>query len=154
MVWGELPRQGSCQGNLLHPSALCGLGLGVALIILGFGLTLAHLPVLLGVTVGAAPTARAQVKGYKSVPLFLYTDHIRIAKLAFHAKESPSGHRSKSSILYLHSPTVRPKDTVRLSGDPLIQDSLKHRTPERCFADVLEGSRLAAAQCWQDIVFE
>ena len=25
-------------------------------------------------TVGAAPTARAQVKGYKSVPLFLYTD--------------------------------------------------------------------------------
>ena len=31
-------------------------------------------PVLLGVTVGAAPTARAQVKGYKSAPLFLYTD--------------------------------------------------------------------------------
>ena len=31
-------------------------------------------PVLLGVTVGAAPTARAQVKGYKSEPLFLYTD--------------------------------------------------------------------------------
>ena len=30
----------------------------------------------------------------------------------------------KSSILYLHSPTVRPKDIVRLSGDPLIQDSL------------------------------
>ena len=31
-------------------------------------------PVLLGVVVGAAPTAHAQVKGYKSVPLFLYTD--------------------------------------------------------------------------------
>ena len=40
----RLPRQGSCRGNLLRPSALCGLGLGVALIILGFGLTLAHLP--------------------------------------------------------------------------------------------------------------
>src|SRR3954466_14602280 len=36
----------------------------------------------------------------------------------------PSGHGTKSSILYLHSPTVRPKDIVRLSGDPLIQDSL------------------------------
>ena len=32
----------------------------------------------------------------------------------------PSGHMTKSSILYLHSPTVRPKDIVRLSGDPLI----------------------------------
>ena len=36
----------------------------------------------------------------------------------------PSGHGTKSSILYLHSPTVQPKDIVRLSGDPLIQDSL------------------------------
>ena len=27
--------------------------------------------------------------------------------------------------MYLHSPTVRPKDIVRLSGDPLIQDSLR-----------------------------
>ena len=40
----RLPRQGSCGGNLLRPFALCGLGLGVAFIILGFGLTLAHLP--------------------------------------------------------------------------------------------------------------
>src|SRR4051812_46446761 len=40
----EAARQGSCRGNLLRPSALCGLGLGVALIVLGFGLTLAHLP--------------------------------------------------------------------------------------------------------------
>ena len=31
-------------------------------------------PVLLGVTVGTAPTARAQVKGYKGAPLLLYTD--------------------------------------------------------------------------------
>src|SRR3954468_20933556 len=37
----------------------------------------------------------------------------------------PSGHGTKSSILYLHSPTVRPKDIVRLSGYPLIQDSLR-----------------------------
>ena len=26
--------------------------------------------------------------------------------------------------MYLHSPTVQPKDIVRLSEDPLIQDSL------------------------------
>ena len=36
----------------------------------------------------------------------------------------PSGHETKSSILYLHSPTVRLKYIVRLSEDPLIQDSL------------------------------
>ena len=36
----------------------------------------------------------------------------------------PSGHGTKSSILYLHSPTVWPKDIVWLSGYPLIQDSL------------------------------
>ena len=30
----------------------------------------------------------------------------------------------------------------------------EHRTPERYFADVVEGSRLVAAQCSQDIVFE
>ena len=39
-------------------------------------------------------------------------------------RKVPSGHGTKSSILYLHSPTVRPKDIFRLSGDPLIQDSL------------------------------
>ena len=31
-------------------------------------------PALLGVAVGAAPTARAQVKGYKGRALLLYTD--------------------------------------------------------------------------------
>ena len=31
-------------------------------------------PVLLGAAVGAAPTARAQVKGYKGAPLILYID--------------------------------------------------------------------------------
>ena len=39
----------------------------------------------------------------------------------------PSGHGMKSSILYLHSPTVQPKYIVRLSGYPLIQDSLTRR---------------------------
>ena len=39
----------------------------------------------------------------------------------------PPGHETKFSISYLHSPTVRPKDIVRLSGDPLIQDSLSSR---------------------------
>ena len=38
----------------------------------------------------------------------------------------PPGHGTKSWILYLHSPTVRPKDIVRLSEDPQIQDSLAH----------------------------
>ena len=38
-----------------------------------------------------------------------------------------SGHGTKSSILYLHSPTVRPKYIVRQSEDPLIQDSLSRK---------------------------
>ena len=39
----------------------------------------------------------------------------------------PSGHGTKSSILYLHSPGVRPKVIVRSSGHPLIRDSLTLR---------------------------
>ena len=35
-----------------------------------------------------------------------------------------SGHGTKSSILYLHSPGVRPKVIVCPSGHPLIRDSL------------------------------
>ena len=31
-------------------------------------------PTLLGVAAGAAPTVRAQIKGYKCAPLLLYTD--------------------------------------------------------------------------------
>ena len=42
----------------------------------------------------------------------------------------PYGHGTKSSILYLHSPTVRPKVIVQLSGDPLIQDSLTWHVQE------------------------
>ena len=47
--------------------------------------------------------------------------HICIAKLAFHAKESPIRTRDD---LYLHSLGVRPMIIVRLSGHPLVQDSL------------------------------
>ena len=44
----------------------------------------------------------------------------------------PSGHGTKSSILYLHSPTVRLKYIVRLSEHPLIQDSLSGSFRPRC----------------------
>ena len=50
--------------------------------------------------------------------------HIVSPSLPSTPRNVPSGHGTKSSILYLHSPTVRPKDIVRLSGDHLIQDSL------------------------------
>ena len=56
--------------------------------------------------------------------------HIRIAYLPSMPSRVPSGHATKSSISYLHSPTVRPKDIVRLSGDPLIQDSLRRTCPQ------------------------
>ena len=39
-------------------------------------------------------------------------------------RKVPSGHGTKSSILYLHSPRVRPKMIVRLSGHRLVRDSL------------------------------
>ena len=37
------------------------------------------------------------------------------------------------------------------SGPP---EGKEHRTPERYFADVIEGSRLAVAECGKDIIFE
>ena len=43
-------------------------------------------------------------------------------------------------------------DAVELTKGP--PESKKHRTPERYFADVLEGSRIVATQCSQDIIFE
>ena len=43
-------------------------------------------------------------------------------------------------------------DVIELTrGSP---EGKEHRTPERYFANVLEGSRIAAAQCGQDIIFE
>ena len=50
--------------------------------------------------------------------------HVRIAKLAFHAKESPIRTWDEVFSLDLHSPTVRQNYIVRLSEDPLIQDFL------------------------------
>ena len=37
------------------------------------------------------------------------------------------------------------------SGPP---EGKEHHTPEKYFADVIEGSRLVAAQCSQDVIFE
>ena len=50
--------------------------LALALLWLSWALVLPWFtsPALLGLTVGVAPTARAQVKGHKNVPLVLYTD--------------------------------------------------------------------------------
>ena len=44
-------------------------------------------------------------------------------------------------------------DAVKLTtrGPP---EGKEHRMPERYFANVLEGSRIVATQCAQDIIFE
>ena len=68
------PGKGLARGTCFVP--LLFVVLALALLLLSWVLVLPWLtsPVLLGVTVGAAPTARAQVLGYKIAPLFLYTD--------------------------------------------------------------------------------
>ena len=43
-------------------------------------------------------------------------------------------------------------DAIEVTRGP--PEGKEHRTPEWYFADVLEGPRLAATQCSQDIVFE
>ena len=43
-------------------------------------------------------------------------------------------------------------DAVEVTRGP--PEGKEHRTLERYFADVLEGSRIAATQCGQDIIFE
>ena len=43
-------------------------------------------------------------------------------------------------------------DAVELTKGP--PKGKEHRTPERYFADVLEGSRIVATQCGQNIIFE
>ena len=43
-------------------------------------------------------------------------------------------------------------DAVKLTRGP--PKGKEHRTPERYFADVLEGSRIVATQCGHDIIFE
>ena len=41
-------------------------------------------------------------------------------------------------------------NTVEVANGP--PEGKEHRTPEKYFADVIEGSRLAAAECGQDII--
>ena len=43
-------------------------------------------------------------------------------------------------------------DAVEVARGP--PEGKEHRTPKKYFADVIEGSRLAAAQCSQDAIFE
>ena len=43
-------------------------------------------------------------------------------------------------------------DAIELTKGP--PEGKEHRTPERYFEDVVEGSRLATAQFWKDIIFE
>ena len=60
-------------GRGLRPSAPCGLVLGVAPIILSFGLTLAYLPCLAWRGGIRGATAHAQLKKYeKCTPLFVH----------------------------------------------------------------------------------
>ena len=43
-------------------------------------------------------------------------------------------------------------DAVEVTRGP--SEGKEHRTPERYFGDVLEGSRIVATQCAKDIIFE
>ena len=82
LVLGKLPRQGSCRGCGGRPGKGLAGGAHLALLLFVFlawrcsGCLVALLPssAPLGVAAGAAPTARAQVKGYKIGPLLLCTD--------------------------------------------------------------------------------
>src|SRR3954465_1191378 len=72
------PGKDLAGGGRFVPFALCGLGLGVVLLLFGFGLTLV-LPPLPGL-VRRRQWLRLPVhshRGTKSVPLFLYTDRGR-----------------------------------------------------------------------------
>ena len=55
--------------------------------------------------------------------------HIVSPSLPSMPRKVPSEHGTESSILYLHSPGVRPKVLVRPSGHPLIRDSLNYDYP-------------------------
>ena len=67
--------KGLAGGVRFVPFALRGLGLGVVLVPLSFGLTLAHLPCLAWCGGARGSDCPCTVIGVqKSVPLFLYTD--------------------------------------------------------------------------------
>src|SRR4051812_28328740 len=59
------PGKDLAGGVRFVPFALCGLGLGVVLLLSSFCLTLAHPPALLSVVVPVAQTTCAQLLGYK-----------------------------------------------------------------------------------------
>ena len=60
-------------GEPASSSALCGLGLGIALIVLGFGLTLAHLPCSAWCDRGRGSNCPCTGKGVqKHTPLFVH----------------------------------------------------------------------------------
>ena len=82
----RLPQQESCQGSPPRP-----LALSVSWSWCCFGCLVLWLPssALLSVAMGAALTARAQVKGYKREPLFLYTDKVlSLRKIAENTNEN------------------------------------------------------------------
>ena len=100
----RLPRQESCQGNLLLPSALCGLGLGVALVILGFGLTLAHLPCSAWCDRGRGSDCPCTGKGVqKCAPPFVHrhTAHV----LPYLSQPHPHGY--KVELIYVRKGSPR-----------------------------------------------
>src|SRR3954468_21761109 len=69
------PRQGSCRGVCSVPFALCGLGLGVVLLLFSFGLTLAYLPCRARCGGARGSDCPCTVIGVqKCTPPFLYTD--------------------------------------------------------------------------------
>ena len=69
------PGKDLAGGVRFVPFALRGLGLGVVLVLLSFGLTLAHLPCLAWCGGARGSDCPCTVIGVqKSVPLFLYTD--------------------------------------------------------------------------------
>ena len=92
LVSGKLPQQGHCRGCGGRPGK--GLAGGVHLAPLLFMFLAWHcsgclvallaFSTLLGVAAGAAPTARAQVKGYKIGPLLLCTDNNPQEQQAIH----------------------------------------------------------------------
>ena len=64
----------------------------------------------------------------------------------------PPGHETKSSILYLHSLTVRPMEIVRLSGYPLIQDSLKDLYRSKRITTYIVPFVIGMLLAWDSIV--
>ena len=76
--WTGRPGKGLVRGTCFVPLLFVVLALALLWLPRASVLPRFTSPALLGVAVGAAPTVRAPVKGYKSAPLLLYTDRILI----------------------------------------------------------------------------